>query len=666
MKTKELLLVPVGSWNQTHVSRARFLIQQWTENEASDAERALQQSKILRRWMQERTPSQDTDNATLIQIMRENLHRCLNSWRTLHPQKGHPMNARREALDLVRLFREVGGGYGPTAKTYSMCLNVLGQYPEAQSGCTDIMSIYNEYNAKDLQFYNVCLGAMAKASAYHKEAPLLAEDIFQDLLSVNDLSPDSASLAALLHAWANGSNLHEDAAQRSQAILDQMLLEHLELVNTICFNIVIDAWAKQGSHENAETNLRRMQTLYRKLRDDRIRPNEVTFNSAIHACAKGRKPEHAEILLEQMLQLGYDPTKETFAVMMKAMLHNENPGPKVQAFLDTLEERHAKGEIPLAPQKVHYLMAIQAWGRTRADALRIREEESPPEKSEHLLQRMKVLSSRNSSRSDLDPCVMAYTALIDNWAESGQDDAPHHAWRIFQEMQQTSSSTLKVNVAPNEVTLNVLVKAFCRHGRIQEARRLLSRFHEDPSIGLEPYHTMLRICADSHDSNMANKALEILHDLELVGLCQGQERLKPTAHTYLLVLLALGNSSGHDAAQQAEDLFWMMLNGVDGSVKPSVKHMNCVLRAWSKSLQGGAAERAERFLDRVRNEDTFGNCQPNAISHLHMIYAWAKSGRRIASHKASTHLDTIKRLCKEESVSKVMEKALLAVRRLQT
>ncbi|KAL3905084.1 MAG: hypothetical protein SGARI_004625 [Bacillariaceae sp.] len=147
--------------------------------------------------------------------------------------------------------------------------------------------------------------------------------------------------------------------------MDKMVSSQLELVNTTCFNITIDAWAKQGSPENAEAIIRQMQAMYEENDDDRLRPNEVSFNSAIHACAKSGNPRKAQFLLQQMYELGYEPSPETFSAVMNAMIQEEHPGLKIQAFLDALEEKYANGENQSAPEKVHYLMAIQAWGRTK-------------------------------------------------------------------------------------------------------------------------------------------------------------------------------------------------------------------------------------------------------------------------------------------------------------
>jgi pentatricopeptide repeat protein len=68
-----------------------------------------------------------------------------------------------------------------------------------------------------------------------------------------------------------------------------MIKNHYELVNTICFNICIEAYAKLGSPDKADEILWKMQKLYQQNQqqdvseEDRFRPNLTSFNLAIKA-----------------------------------------------------------------------------------------------------------------------------------------------------------------------------------------------------------------------------------------------------------------------------------------------------------------------------------------------------------------------------------------------
>jgi hypothetical protein len=138
----------------------------------------------------------------------------------------------------------------------------------------------------------------------------------------------------------------------------------------------------------------------------------------------------------------------------------------------------------------------------------------------------------------------------------------------------------------------------------------------------------------------------------------GEWSLKPTVQTYTLAILAWGNSERPDAAEQAETVFWKMLdlyNRADEDIKKSnVITLNCVLRAWCNSREGGAAERTEAVFHWMNTEGAALGIIPDATSYLHiMMYAWAHSGRRQNYRKAETYLDSLKEISFKEE-SKVM------------
>jgi pentatricopeptide repeat protein len=212
---------------------------------------------------------------------------------------------------------------------------------------------------------------------------------------------------------------------------------------------------------------------------------------------------------------------------------------------------------------------------------------------------------------------------------------------------------------PNNVTMNSLVKAFCRHGREQEACDLLQSFYGGEMNGdLTPFHTILRAYGTRERVDGARKVLDLLRYVE------NSEDLIPTASTYSLVLVALGNSSANEAALQAEDLFWRLVDDEECQVTPDVRLMNCVLRAWAKCSQGGAEERAERFLERATSQRNDAKLVPDAISHLHLIHAWARSGRRVSKQNAIFHLEKIQSLSSNRSNSDVLERAEATVAKI--
>jgi pentatricopeptide repeat protein len=660
-----------------------------------------------------------------------------NSGRIRRSTTTGTINPPLESMRLMDLFRDTSillndKDLRPNQKTYSMCMNVLSLYPKSFTACDDVLSLYEhclkESSTLDLQFYNVCLHTLAKFGTYHPEqAPVLVERIFQEMTTStsttttnNNLSPNTGCFVSLLHVWANtitsttnnNNNNHNNnnnnnnsnattttaatkietsnrlplAADRAEAILEQMIHNYPNLVDVICFNICIDAWAKQGFPERAEKLLWRLiqssngnkSGTNNNTNDDKqiLRPNEISFNSAINAwaksCGTGRRAsttnrqrsdpqkaaERAGILLEQMKLHGCEPTSETFATVMEAYSNTTpEPGVKVQFFLDDLETMNLEGALSIPPPKVCYLMAIRAWGRTKS--LSIPKEKassssssssynqvelSGAERAELLLRRMEEFSSHDGGHSGLEPCVIIYTAVINAWSQSNDETAPDRAWALFCQMRRGGVSG-KNNVFPNVISLNALLSTFCNHGRVEEAHEVLEKSKRHVRPDSKSYLIILRGYAKSNDSNAAENAHDLLKELEnIYSHGDSTRKIKPTVNMYSQLLVAWGNNSRNDAAFRAEEIFWQMIRQEDVSVLPDTATFNCVLRAWSKSFEGGAAERAEALLRRVQQEHG-KEIVIDPISHLHLIYAWAHGRRKNAPLSAQRHLEEAKKLC---------------------
>lgn len=599
----------------------------------------------------------------------------------------------------------------------------------------------------DLQFYNVCLHTLANFGSYHPvKAPKLVERIFQEMTTNTGLIPNTTCFVSLLHVWTNtitrpnkmtgdsnndindiitkssnssndknanhihnfmGTNKHRDdsnnnninvnkriktvksllsAADRVEAILEKMTNNYPHLVDVICFNICINAWAKQGYPERAEKVLLRLIQIENKSTFNNttknhvdasmihpkkiLRPNVISFNSTINAwaksCSSGNRqvcdpPEtikRVELLLEQMKLYGVQPTSETFASVMEVYSNASNLGVKVEHFLEEIESMYQEGTISSPPSKICYLHAIQAWSRTKISLISTRKcismscspvslsSQNLPgipgaERAEYLLRKMEEISSLDSSRVALDPCVIIYTAVITAWSKCEDTISPVRALSLFRRM----CTSKKDYVHPNVISLNALLTTFCNHDRVTEAQELLEQLKQRLQPNKKTYQLILRGYAKSKSTDAAENAHEFLKELEyLYHPRESTANIKPTVYMYSQVLTAWGNSSRYDAAFMAEELFLDMIQQKNTSVLPDTVSFNCVLRAWSKSFEGGAAERAESFLRRIQQEyDEIISI--DSISHLHMIYAWAFSRRKNAPLHCQRHLEAARKIC---------------------
>lgn len=579
----------------------------------------------------------------------EMLNLCLYHWRRVAASNDEfKENAISTALELIDALEDACQNvtdhdhrlYAATPKTYSMLVNVLSEHPKSSTACNDVVTILEKGNLQgmvfDLLFYNSVLHALAKFSLYHAVAPDMAERVFQRLCSeTSDMSPDTATFVCLLRAWANSTM--DDAPERTQAVLETMIRKHPELVDEKCFNVCIDAWAKVGNPERAEELLWRMETTPS---GRNIQPTAASFDSALVAWSKSHLPEaatRAERLLEQMERYyGCVPTPVSLASVLQARSKSSDPGMQVQRLLDRFEELYSEGSLCSPPNKICYLRAIQAWSRSTGSR---HTNLSPPEEAGRLVHRMKKISIQDNARRDLAPCVIIYTAWIQVWAKSDLSVAPDRALEIYRQMQQ-ESATGRVECRPNTTTLNALLDAFCRKGRMDEAHELISDRQQGVTPDLASYHILLKAFIDDASAlsmETAERAEEVLRHLETSCRCDSQ--LQPTVLTYSLVIKAWGNASTTDGAERAQAVLLKMLREDGTQVLPDTSILNQVLEIWATSTEGGAADQAETLLARTKEV-----LPPDPTTHLHMIRAWARSGRRQGPRRAEEHLEDAKQL----------------------
>eukprot|EP00535_Pseudo-nitzschia_heimii_P002919 CAMPEP_0197186990 /NCGR_PEP_ID=MMETSP1423-20130617/15025_1 /TAXON_ID=476441 /ORGANISM="Pseudo-nitzschia heimii, Strain UNC1101" /LENGTH=782 /DNA_ID=CAMNT_0042638457 /DNA_START=439 /DNA_END=2787 /DNA_ORIENTATION=- len=705
-KTKAWLQIPISAWRQQEASRGRFLIREWSEvnDNSNKVERAVQQSKIIRRWVEELKAGFDNDREESINCektfdkkynngrneeMVEMLNRCLDSWRKAGLMSPYPTGdttrnrnvPQLESMSLIHLFNETSKYLNnrdllPNRKTYSMCMNVLSLHPQSPTACDDVLLLYQQCRSTtmlDQQFYNVCMHTLAKCAAHHTEAPILVERIFREMTTSSDLIPNTSCFVSVLHAWTNsipsagtkhhhhrGRSIGESktttfAAERAESILNQMIRDYPQLVDTICFNICIDAWGKQGHPERAEAILWRLYQYHQNVESENkneasihraksVRPNNISFNSAInawsksakaggHDCSNGQKAaDRAGELFQQMKAQDLNPTPETFGSVMEAYMSTKNPGVIVENFLNELEKMYSEGIISFPPPKVCYLMAIRASSQTKPEGV---------EKAEALIRRMEEVCAQGGDRTESKPCTIIYTALISAWRQSDKECAPDRAQEIFWGMVQRAKSGRK-NIFPNNITLNTVLDVFCSHGRIDEARAFLATAKRVIRPDSKSYMILLKAYAKSGVINDAEKAQDLLWQLE-DDYRRRKDMVKPTLRMYSQLFVAWGNSPKSDAAFRAEDIFWLLIK--KDAIQPNIVIFNCVLRAWSKSSEGGAPDRAEALLQKVRDEYS-EEILIDPISHLHLIYAWAHSRRKKAPKQAQKHLEEARTLCR--------------------
>jgi hypothetical protein len=284
------------------------------------------------------------------------------------------------------------------------------------------------------------------------------------------------------------------------------------------------------------------------------------------------------------------------------------------------------------------MVAIRAWGMTRP----VDEVSSPTTRAQALVDRMEHLARTNAVRCrDLEPCPVVYAALLDVWSQNKRSDVPEQVMELFRKIPSRVLSDERSKVVFHKV-LGILAA----RGRAKESRGLLQETLEFGSVvpNTDSYNLVMMAYAKNPHENAAPEACSLLRKMEREESSTPMSMVKPTTSTYIHAMVAWGNSSQANAAEQAEALFWELLDKRQGDDNICVA-ANCVLRAWAKSREGGAANKAEsmwKWMAATGGGSDQYEVQPDATSCLHMMQAWAHSGRRVGPTKAESYFLRLK------------------------
>lgn len=313
-----------------------------------------------------------------------------------------------------------------------------------------------------------------------------------------------------------------------------------------------------------------------------LRPNVFTFSSVMNAWVKSGRveaPQKVEQLLEDM-----------------KLLHLENP------------------DWEVAPNNITYSTAIDAWAKVgRVD------------KVEELLREM-------HEEENLRPNINAFNGYLVALARSRQMDK---AESILETMEDLYSSG-ELEEPPNVFSYSTLLDAFAKanyHGAAEKAESILRQMIDQ---GVSPntvsYNTVIDAYVKSRNVERAEALLNEMYE----GYLQGNPEIKPTTHTYSIVLSGWSKRKSSHAGTRGEKILSLMKDLAEsGEIDPpDIIVYNSVLDCWAKSSATDAVEKAKAFLEKMVADGV----SPDEYSYNTVIYAMVRAGN-IASAEAM--LDTM-------------------------
>ena len=450
--------------------------------------------------------------------------------------------------------------------------------------------------------FNAVIAAWAKTSPPSTEPTLSAKkaEVLVQAMKKVGVRPDAYSYASLLSAWTSIPQ-RPQGALKADEILRRMEVECDELAraaavpnhnddtwnplnpvppNRVCYNTVLDGFAKTEKPELAEDTLCRMVDRHERNPLTAPCPNRTSFNIVVQAWAKSGRAD---------------------------------AGQKAQDLLEAMEEMAAKAldadgvKIAIEPDIFTYNSCLDGWMRGNSV--------NHATNAEKLLEKMALGRTANG----VVPDRISYNTVIAAWAKAGRrnawyrnssklGDENHLAKRAEAILYKMDASGIR----PDTTSFNTCISAWSRSGQGKKA-------------------------ADRAEALLL--AMEQLS--EEGGSAEDEGSLVcPDGRTYSAVIEAIANSGDHDAPYRAQKVIERMKRI---SKKPNIFAYNSLINCWTRCSRNdrGAAARADEILAQLEKGGGDDDClpAPDLVSYCTVIRAWADSADGNKAKRARNVLD---------------------------
>jgi len=128
----------------------------------------------------------------------------------------------------------------------------------------------------------------------------------------NNLIPNSVTYGCLIDACVKNNRV-----ERAMEVFESMKRDGVAL-NTIIYTTIIKGFAKCF-------NLDKALEIYQTMKqDEKIKPNNVTFNSLLDCCVRCNNIQTASLIFEEMKASSTSPDLITFSTMIKGYCKEKN------------------------------------------------------------------------------------------------------------------------------------------------------------------------------------------------------------------------------------------------------------------------------------------------------------------------------------------------------
>eukprot|EP00934_Nitzschia_sp_Nitz4_P001695 Nitzschia sp. Nitz4//scaffold14_size191712//95806//98199//NITZ4_001724-RA/size191712-processed-gene-0.275-mRNA-1//1//CDS//3329536930//1695//frame0 len=479
-----------------------------------------------------------------------------------------------------------------------------------------------------------------------------AESIVNDLLKshLDSFPDDSTSIppmdarifSLVLEAWKGTHS--SQAPQRAQHLLEQMIDMHEEgiLKNSPSeqdYHSVLECWAFHSnssvvSIQGADALLHLVDRM-----SDEYHLTHYTASLLLAILANGGHVDKAKQFLEAIPTDGttnaatttatVTPTLELYNHILKAHVNSTNPHAAQEATA-LLMEMNKDVTMP-EPDGVSYDLVLQAWARTDSSLDKV-----AARYGQLLLDQMKA--------DKIPTTLVSYKSVISIWARQGEAKrAELLLTQLVKDYGDQFDAQLKPTLEPFQTVLAAYCKSF-EPDAAANAESLLTHMRElyqsellDNQPDTLAYNCVLHCWMHSKRPDAPRRATALLDHMKTDGI-------SPDIITLNSILNALANRSDPVTAEEYLGRFYQQyLEDPLHNPQLDVVSFGTVIKAWAKSKDPNASQRAEALLLKLRklHESGWEGCQPDNAVYSGVMKCYARSRDKDAPHKAEQLLRTM-------------------------
>eukprot|EP00929_Paragymnodinium_shiwhaense_P109331 TRINITY_DN7573_c0_g3_i1.p1 TRINITY_DN7573_c0_g3~~TRINITY_DN7573_c0_g3_i1.p1 ORF type:complete len:396 (+),score=68.01 TRINITY_DN7573_c0_g3_i1:82-1188(+) len=206
---------------------------------------------------------------------------------------------------------------------------------------------------------------------------------------------------------------------------------------------LLQAYAHEGDVQRAEAWHRKIVTASTELGN-----MVVLYNSLIHACSRGKRPDRAEYWFDQLKQQGLQPNEHTFGSMLNAFAETGDFD-GADRYFNLMQDSDFSQENSVIYNTL--IKACASKGNLR--------------RAEELFQRM--------TAGGFQASVTTFNSMIHTCTMCGD----------IERAEFYVGNLEACGLQPNQVTMNSMMNAYCANGNVKEVERWLLKMTE---LGIQP------------------------------------------------------------------------------------------------------------------------------------------------------------------------------------